>query len=424
MKWVVKKSRLSGSVNIPPSKSHTIRALLVSILSSGESKIHNPLMRGDGESAIKAAAAMGINVDKHSDTINVSGTAAQTDDTIIDCGNSGTTMRLFTSAAALGSASVRFSGDASLKTRPMRPLLNALSNIGAKYSLETPDNDVPFTIKGPISGGYTEIDGITSQFLSSLLLSCPLAVNNTVIKVKNLQEKSYVEITLWWLKKMGIDFTVSPDFDVFTIKGGQTYPPVNLTIPSDFSSATFAAVGSLLTESDVLLHGLDFTDRQGDKEVFKILKDFGAMVNTSGSETRVTGAGTITGVETDLNSMPDSLPALSVLGCRAEGTTRLVNVPQARIKETDRISVMTSELGKMGANIKELNDGMIISHSNLIGTRVNGHHDHRVIMSLALAGMIAEGETIIDTAESADVTYPGFVEDFKALGADIKVVDN
>jgi 3-phosphoshikimate 1-carboxyvinyltransferase len=163
------------------------------------------------------------------------------------------------------------------------------------------------------------------------------------------------------------------------------------------------------------------SDTQGDKEVFSMLSSMGASVQAT-AEGVLVSPGELTGAELDLNSTPDALPALAVVGCCAKGTTVLRNVPQARIKETDRIRVMATELSKMGASIEEMDDGLIIRESRLTGTRVRGYHDHRVVMALSLAGMVAGGETEIDTAESIDVTFPGYVQKMQALGARMRVV--
>ncbi|HXK45768.1 MAG TPA: 3-phosphoshikimate 1-carboxyvinyltransferase, partial [bacterium] len=157
----------------------------------------------------------------------------------------------------------------------------------------------------------------------------------------------------------------------------------------------------------------------GDKKVVEYLKKFGACISVEKEQILVKN-GLLKGIEIDLNSTPDALPAFAVLGCAAEGTTKLYNVPQARIKETDRIKVMAQELTKMGANIQEIEDGLIIHKSTLKGTVVNGHKDHRVVMALALAGLIADGETIITDAECVSITFPEFFSMMKNLGANVE----
>lgn len=426
MKWSVGQSTLEGVISIPPSKSHTIRALLIATLASGKSIIRKPLITGDGASALGAAKSLGAKIEPIEDGITITGIGGNFDkgNELLDLGNSGTGTNLFASAAALGTRKRRFDGDNSLRSRPFKPVLDSLAQLGASYSLEQTGRDLPFTIQGPLKGGETKVNGVSSQFLSSILLSSPLIRNgNTTCHVFNLHEIPYVELTLWWLKKQCIIFEYNQDFSEFHIPGNQQYKPFDLSVPSDFSSATFAAVGAAISSRHVTLKGLDFSDPQGDKGVFDILKSMGVVIENNENGTVVSQGTKIKGKIIDLNSMPDALPALSVLACVAEGETRFVNVAQARIKETDRIAVMREELSKMGADITELPDGLIVRQSKLKGTIVKGHDDHRVVMALALAGMIADGKTIIETAEAADVTYPSFVEDFRKIGADITLIE-
>ncbi len=414
MIWKVRKSVLKGTISVPPSKSHTIRALLIATLADGESIIESPLLEGDGKSALDAALGLGAQADIAGSTLRLKGVWPDMSrgPECLYLGNSGTGTSLFTSAAALGSKPRTFDGDQSLRSRPMKPLLEALGRLGARYAIHQKKGDVPFTITGPLKGGETEVVAVNSQFLSSLLLSAPLAEKETVIIVKNLHEKPYVEMTLWWLDRMNISYAVSENFTVFTIPGSQRYKNFRRRIPGDFSSATFGAVAAALTGGPVTLDNIDFTDPQGDKEVFAVLEHMGVAVEKRNDSAVVSRSDTLKGAPIDLNRMPDALPALAVLGCLAEGSTALCNVQQARIKETDRIKVMCEELGRMGALVEEREDGLVVHASRLTGCRVNGHHDHRVVMALCLAGMIAEGETIIETAEAAAVTYPGFADDF------------
>ncbi|MFP4165020.1 MAG: 3-phosphoshikimate 1-carboxyvinyltransferase [Chitinispirillaceae bacterium] len=424
MKWIVRPSELSGTIIIPPSKSHTIRALLISTLADGVSTVRKPLLKGDGASAIGAARAFGARIEHTEEKLTVNGIG---DDfnrgaDLIDMGNSGTGLNLFSSAAALGERMRRFDGDRSLRSRPVKPLLKALSELGAEVShLNTPQ-DVPFSIKGPLRGGSASVDGINSQFVSSLLFTCPLIQNDTDLSIFNLHEQPYIELTLWWLRKQGIEVSYSEDFTSFHIQGRQKYHSFDLTVPADFSSATFSAVAGATGNSCIGLSGLDFSDPQGDKGIFEVLSAMGAVVEHGDGNVKVSSH-KLHGSTFDLNRMPDALPALSVAAAAAEGETVFTNVAQARIKETDRIKVMSEELAKMGIETEEYPDGMKIRGGKLKGAHVNGHDDHRVVMALALAGMIADGETVIDTAEAAEVTYPSFVEDFRTLGACIEVIE-
>jgi 3-phosphoshikimate 1-carboxyvinyltransferase len=419
MRWSVEKAKLAGEINIPASKSHTIRALLIATLAKGDSYISDPLLTGDGESALVAAKALGATVSVTGTELKISGCGKDvTPADSVFMGNSGTGTRLFTTAAALTSKTIEFDGDSSLRSRPMLPLLKSIESLGGKYNCSLKEGYLPYSVTGPVLGGEVTVDGTTSQYLSSLLLTAPLFENDTKIIVNNLNEKPYVEMTLWWLDKMGIEYSADFDNGVFTVSGNQSYSPISEAIPADFSSATFSAVAAAISGTEVRLRGVDFTDPQGDKGVFEVLERMGAKL-THHSDGITVNAKKLTGIEIDLNSMPDALPALSVLGTVAEGETRIVNVAQARIKETDRIEVMCKELKKMGADIEEREDGLVIRKSSLVGTNVDGHDDHRIVMALTLAGSIADGVTTVDTVEAADVTYPSFARDFRALGAKI-----
>jgi 3-phosphoshikimate 1-carboxyvinyltransferase len=425
MKWIVKPSKLSGSITIPSSKSHTIRALLIGTLAPGTSTIRRPLLTGDGASALGAARTLGAKTSSQGDVFTISGRGSDYNSggDFFDMGNSGTGTNLFTSAAALGSKKRKFDGDNSLRSRPFKHLLDALVPLGATYSREREYGDLPYTVWGPLKGGTTTVNGVSSQYVSSLLFSCPLIKGGvTDFTVFNLQEVPYIELTLWWLRKQGIRVEHSPDFKSFHVPGDQSYKPFDMAVPADFSSATFAATAAALTGGPITLRGLDFTDPQGDKGVFDILKATGAVVGHGEAGVTVGAKGGLKAAVMDLNPMPDSLPAMSVLGCTLAGETRIVNVAHARIKETDRIVVMREELTKMGAIVSETPDGLVIRQSDLKGAHVSGRDDHRVVMALALAGCVAKGETVIDTAEAAAVTYPSFVDDFRALGANIEVV--
>jgi 3-phosphoshikimate 1-carboxyvinyltransferase len=409
---------------IPPSKSHTIRALLIATLANGRSVIRHPLLEGDGYSALEAARGLGagVTVSGHDVIVEGIGGDLEKGEEFIFVGNSGTSTRLFSAAAALGTRARTFDGDDSLRTRKMQPLLSALEQLGAGFWLHQAGRDIPFSVQGPLKGGRCQVYGLSSQFVSALLFACPLIKADSDITVTDLHEKPYVEMTLWWLDKMGIRYQASEDLAHFTIPGGQHYHPIDERIAGDFSGATFPAVAAVLCGGTLSLENIDFNDPQGDKKVFDLLAALGADVQRTAGGANVTGGRQFSGQSIDLNSMPDALPALAVLGCHAQGTTALHNVKQARIKETDRIAVMTRELTKMGAKVEELPDGIVMHHSQLRGAVVDGHGDHRVVMALALAAMIAEGETIIETAESAAVTYPTFAEDFRRLGAHIEVL--
>jgi len=417
---LVQPSFLSGEVMIPASKSHTIRSLVIAALANGTSEIDSPLESADTISCAHSIEIMGAGVKKGVNQWIVKGfpgNRIKTDQTI-NVGNSGTTLRLLTAVAALSDQWVGFDGDSSIRMRPMAPLLNALIGLGVK--IDSGKGKCPFSIKGPMQGGKIVVDGISSQYVSALLMASPLAKGDIVIRVENLHEKPYVQMTLDWLNKQAIIYQ-NKGLEYFKIKANQFYKPFQATIPADFSSATFPLCAAAVTGSTVVLKGLDFSDSQGDKKLFSLLEEMGVSIKHGRNGVIVSG-GELNGMEIDLRDTPDALPAMAVVGCYARGETRLVNVPQARLKECDRITAIAAELSKMGADVSELADGLIIRRSQLKGTTVHGYSDHRMVMALTLAGLGAQGITAIDTAESIGVTYPSFIEDMQDLGAKMELV--
>ncbi len=425
MKLIVSKTEeLKGEITIPGSKSHTIRAVIFASLAEGTSKLINPLRSEDTMAAVNACIALGakINIDNEKEWIvegfNLNPTIPKN---VLNMANSGTSTNLVSGiVAALCGEEVTLDGDESLRSRPMQPLLKALNNLGAEALSENNNGKCPVKIKGKMTGGKTEVDGISSQYVSSLLIACPLLENDSEITVTNMHEKPYIGMTLKWLDEQGIRYEKSADLTNFKIKGKQKYKSFEKTIPADWSSAAFPIVAAVITKSDVLINGLDLKDTQGDKAVIDYLRKMGADISAEGDGIRVKGR-ELNGCELDLNATPDALPAMAIAGCFANGTTKLYNVKQARIKETDRIKVMHDELERMGADIREMDDGLIIHNSKLNGTKVKGHSDHRVVMALSLAGMTARGKTEITTAEAVNVTFPNYLELMKSLGANMRM---
>lgn len=471
MKVSISPSGLDGEVLIPASKSHTIRALLIASLADGESIVANPLDSEDARSCIETCKAFGARITEipggwggYQRALKVVGIAASgadgkpggilaaAPDNVIDVGNSGTTEYLAAGIAALGPGHTVFTGDQSIRNRPVENLLAALRDLGAEAYSTRGNGKAPFLVRGPIKGGKTSIECPTSQYLSALMLALPLARGDSEIQVPLLHEQPYAEMTGRWLEEQGIRFE-NQNWKLLRIPGGQRYQNFSKPVPGDFSSAAFPAVAAAITGSSLVLKNLDMSDSQGDKAIFFFLGAMGCRIDylkngaivsqsagVSGEEDlelqeayqeacnrgtdaiRISGPSRsgrpLRGGRFDLNATPDALPAMSVAGCFAVGRTELVNVPQARLKETDRIAVMREELQKMGANITEREDGLVIepargegrNPATLIAAEVEGHDDHRIVMSLAVAGLMAEGRTIVSTAESASVTYPGFFD--------------
>jgi 3-phosphoshikimate 1-carboxyvinyltransferase len=422
MKLACRKSRLRGEVTIPGSKSHTIRAVAIASLAQGDSHISAPLESADTLAAVEAYRRLGAEIDMQSDVWRVHGTggALRAPDNIIDVKNSGTTLRtVLGSCALLREAAAVVTGDSQVRSRPAGPLAGSLNDLGASVRSTRNNGRAPFVIQGRLRGGETTIEALTSQYVTSLLLNTPLSDGDTTIHVPVLNEQPYVQMTIDWLERQGIRFE-HEQMRRFRIPGGQAYNTVDRRIPADFSSATFFLAAGTLGDNDVILRGLDMDDSQGDKAVVDYLRQMGAAVELQDKAIRVRG-GELQGTELDLNATPDALPMMAVIGCFAKGTTTLANVPQARIKETDRIAVMCAELSRMGARVRELEDGLVVEQSDLAAAAVDGHDDHRVVMALAVAGLATGGETVIDSAEAVEVTFPTFFDCMTGIGANLSV---
>ncbi len=381
----------------------------------------------DTLSAVHCCRLLGAEIDtRQTDIWTVEGIdgAISPSDKTIDVGNSGTTLRLGAGSAALApnGTTITMTGDQQIQKRPIQPLLDSLNDLGAKAACVHQNGCAPIEIKGTLKGGTTTIECFTSQYLSSLLLACPLAEGPSEINVSLLNEADYVKITLDWLDWQTIRYE-NRNWKQLTVQGSQSYTAFDRSIPADFSSATFFFCAAAMLGDEILIEGMDFTDSQPDKAVVDYLKAMGAEISDEPEGIRVKKS-SLKGIEIDMNRTPDALPAMAVTAAFADGTTRLVNVPQARKKETDRIACMASELTKLGVSVEELPDGLVIhgeNGENLKSARVCGHGDHRIVMAMSIAGMALDGETTIDTAEAMNVTFPEYTALMTALGATLEI---
>lgn len=419
-----KKSLLSGKVAIPASKSHTIRAVAIASLADGVSRIHNPLASQDTLSCAATYQALGANVDISNPrcwAVQGIGGKIKPNNTTIDVGNSGTTLAIALGSAALSepSTSITFTGDYQIQSRPVGRLCKALSQLGASCVTVKGNDCAPVMVKGKLKGGRVSIECPTSQYLSSLLLACPLAEGDSTIGVPLLYEPDYAKMTLDWLDKQKINYS-RQDMHHFVIPGRQSYHAFDLPVAADFSSATFFLCAGVLLADELTITGLDFSDSQPDKSVVDYLKNMGADIRIE-SDGVVVRKSQLKGIDIDMNRTPDALPAMAVTAAFASGTTRLMNVPQARNKETDRIACMAKELSKLGAHVEETPDGLIIhGGKKLQPTQLHGYDDHRIVMALSIAGMVLDGQTTVDTAEAAGVTFPDYVPLMNSIGGTLK----
>lgn len=409
---------LEGEVKAPPSKSYTIRAVTAAMLADGVSLIKEPLYSEDTKACILIAGRLGAKIEKKQHDLLIKGVAGilKCPDSILDSLNSGTTLRIMTAVASLCDRQITLTGDESIQKRPVEPLLNALRQLGVTASSNR--GYPPVTVKGPLVGGVCTIDGsISSQFISALLMALPCAVGNSRIEIAGiLRSKPYVDLTLDVLREFRIE--VKPeDHYQYNVRGFQIYRAAKYTVEGDYSSAAFLLAAAAISKSKVKVKNLPNNSKQADRKIVSILSEMGADVSAGEREVTVRGAGTLRGIEVDLNNSPDLLPITAVLGALAEGKTRIYNVEHARLKECDRIKAMHTELKKMGANITENQDGLDITGGKLKGTLVNGWRDHRIVMALAIAGLKAEGRTTITDGEYAGITFPNFVKLMSSIGA-------
>ncbi|MGI5854338.1 MAG: 3-phosphoshikimate 1-carboxyvinyltransferase [Bacillota bacterium] len=424
MKAHASPSTLEGRLSVPGSKSHTIRAVIISTLSEGRSVFTNPLPSQDCLSAVKVCSAYGARAEVGKDQWTIEGVGRNlvVPSDIVDAGNSGTTFYFVAAMAALLDQWSVLSGDHQIRRRPVRALLRTLEALGATAFTTRRDVDAaPIVVRGPLKAGTVKTSGNFSQFISGPLLVSPMIEGTTRIEVENAKEKPYLQMTVDWMTQHGIKLDYdSKNYSYFEIKGPQKYSNVNARIPSDWESVAFPLVAAAVTDSKLTIDDLDLDGNQGDAAIVDVLQEMGAniQVDHAHNSLTVTGGSKLHGITVNCSDIPDALPILSVAACFAEGTTKLTGVEMVRAKETDRVAVMHQELAKMGAHIEETHDSMTIHGGHqLTGAVVSSHDDHRVAMSLAVAGLFAKGKTVVNDAQCVSVSFPGFFEIMNRVGA-------
>lgn len=414
----VSPSKVKGRLAIPPSKSHTMRALLFGMLSSGKAVVDSFLPSPDTDAMIRAAALFGARIRRKGKMLFIEGGFGPAKD-VIDAGNSGLILRLIGGISGLLPTYTVITGDRSIReNRPVAPLLEGLQQLGALAESTQLDGRAPIVIKGPIRPGKLTMDGQDSQPVSALIIATSLLNGPSEITVNNPGETPWIALTLHWLEKFG-GKVVHDNFCHYRVAGQLKIPDFHYTVPGDFSTAAFPIAAALVTKSRLQLTNLDFNDPQGDKEFIKIIQEMGAQIRWSDT-LEVTG-GELKAQRIDVNPCIDALPILAVLGCFAKGTTTLFGAAIARLKESDRIAAIVSELKKMGAEIEETADGLIVETSQLRGAELFSHGDHRIALALAVAALGAEGLSEIHGIECIAKTYPQFVADFTRIGAQFEL---
>ena len=408
-----KGGNTNGAIDVPPSKSYTHRAILISTLSGGKCRISNPLDSFDTRATCEASRSMGARITSSDDSLIVESNGLHAPDWTIDVQNSGTTMRLMTGIAALFDTEVTLTGDESIQKRPMGPLLKALEDCGVKC--ESNDGKAPITITGPVQGDTIRIDGsMSSQFVSSMLMMSPLVGRRMEIIVEGKAvSRPYIEITLSIMKRFGVEVERT---ETGYIVEPQDYKPCDYRVPSDFSSSAFPLVAGGLS-GKVTVDGLDMSDPQGDKKIVDILKDAGCSVTVDGDKITCASNGRPKALDIDLSDIPDLFPIVAVLMSTAQGTSRLYGAPQLRFKESDRIESVEKMLKALGADITGTDDGCIINGvERLKGGIIEHGGDHRLMMAAAIASLISDGPVTMEDDGCWNVSYPGFVEKMRSIG--------
>lgn len=425
VKISIQRSHLSGTARCPSSKSYTHRAIFLAALSEGESKIYNPLISRDTLSSIDACRAIGPQIISEESSLRIMGTDLKTPDTVIDAGNSGTTIRIATAVCSLIESGYSIlTGDSSLRTRPMGPLLCSLGELGVDCFSTKLDGTPPIVVKGGgLNGGNVTIDGsISSQFVSSLLISAVRARNDVSIIVEGDQvSRPYILSTIATMEKFGIEVERDSSLRNFYVKTG-TNSPCIFHVPSDLSSAALmVAAGVLLSKDKIQLSGLNLDLPQGDSNIFSIVRQMNGSIRVDADrgELFVEASERLDGGDFDLKDSPDLLPVVSILALKAKGPVVINGISHARFKETDRVRNITTELRTLGAVVSEtLNSISIQAPTTIKNASLESFDDHRLFMALTIAALLTDHSTL-DGAESVDVSYPSFLEDLKRMGANV-----
>jgi len=425
MDVVIASGTVAGRAQAPPSKSYTHRAVLSAGYGEGAT-INNPLVSADTRATMRAVEAFGGSVEHRADgALEIEGFGGEpaVPADVIDCANSGTTLRLATAAAALGDGLTVLTGDESLRARPQEPLVRAIDQLGGRAESTRGNGQAPLVVGGPIMGGSTAIPGdVSSQFVTALLMAGAVTDAGVDITLQtDLRSAPYVDITIEVLDDFGV--SARRTGRGFSVGGFQRYDPRGgeYTVPGDFSSASYLLAAGALAGESVTVAGTR-PSAQGDQAIVDVLSEMGADVEWDRAAGEISvSRSPLSGTEVSVADTPDLLPTIAVLGAAADGTTAITDCEHVRYKETDRVRAMAEALTAMGATVEEREETLTIhgTDSSLEGTAVDGRDDHRIVMALSVAGLAASGETRIAGAEHVDVSFPGFFDVLEGVGASI-----
>lgn len=417
---LVKGGKLTGTIAAPPSKSQTHRAIICASLAKGVSTVSPIELSEDIIATLNAVSALGAEVEMRGNSVIIDGTNTFNKGfAAIDCGESGSTLRFILPLAAAGGVTSYFTGRGKLPSRPIDTLLSELQNHG----INADGTSLPLTISGRLTSGTFTLPGnITSQFISGLLLCLPLIDEDSeIVLTSPLQSVNYVDITIDCMESFGVKVEKTPNG--YLIKGGQSYTPQSFTIEGDWSQAAFfLAAGSL--GGDCVITHLNPASKQGDKAIADILSRFGANIAWQGDGSIRATSTPLKAIDIDASNIPDLVPILSVVAAFSEGTTTISGAARLRIKESDRLSAVCDNLTRLGVEVTEKPDGLIIKGTNTIkSASLEGYNDHRIVMSMAIAALKAPEPVLITDYYSINKSYPTFFEDFGKLGGEFYVIN-
>ncbi len=408
-----------GRVVPPPSKSVTHRVANLALLASQPLTIERPLMAEDTELFFGVLEALGLEVSRQRDRVAIS-PGPPVPEADLFCGNAGTLYRFLVASLTTRPGRFRVDGSPRLRERPIGRLVEALAALGAEIRFLEKPGFAPLEIAGgALAGGRVRVDaGESSQFLSALLMAGLAAHEPVEIEVATLTSAPYVELTLRAIAAFG-GRVEQPGAGLYRVWPGLSPPPA-VTVEGDYSAAAYPAAAAALTGGEVILTGLDPDSAQGDRAFLDLLATLGAEVERRSDGFRVAGRGPLSAIEADLSAMPDQVPTLAALAVFARGTTRITNVPHLRIKESDRLAAVATELARVGARVREEPDGLVIEGVWADAAPpgdpvvVDPWNDHRIAMSMALVGLRRPGISIAEP-ETVGKSYPGFWADLDRL---------
>lgn len=410
----------NGTVNVPPSKSDVHRAIICAAMANGVSRISPVALSNDIKATIGCIKALGADAVLENNVLTVDGTNMYKNKTaLLDCGESGSTLRFFIPIAAVGNINATFVGKGKLPQRPIGIFTEALPKAGTVCKTE---GGLPLEIKGQLKSGIFKIPGnVSSQFITGLLLALPILEGDSeIVLTSPLESVGYIAMTIRTMKQFGVNIQATEKG--WHIKGGQSYKTCDYTTDGDWSQAAFFMVLGAVS-GKVTVKGVAKDSTQGDKKCAEILARFGAKVTQLDNEVTVE-KGELKAIIIDASQIPDLVPVLSVCAAFAEGTTKIINAERLRIKECDRLKATAELLNNLGGKVKELSDGLEITGvSSLKGGNVNGYNDHRIVMSAAVCAARSDEDITATFAMSINKSYPDFYIDYNSIGGKANVLD-